>query len=211
MWWSPAARCFWQWPVFLPAFAISFVYSVWKERRIAPMLGISGVTIGILGGLTLFLQNKTFFYMKPTVIYAMFAIALAGGLASGRIVLKTLLDGAIHMEDAPWKVLTIRFAWFYGALAVANEVIWRWLMRDCDVGAAAVCAGEPTWVNIKIWGFTVANFVFLAFQAPFFSKHVDLDGTNEAVSAKPSEIEREKTKAAPGQTASVNTSNTKEQ
>ncbi len=156
---------------FLPAFAIAFVYSVWRERRIAPMLAVSGVTVGILGTLTLVLHNKTFFYMKPTIVYALFAMALTGGLMTGRNFLKTLFDGALHMEDAAWRILTKRYVWFFIALGIANEVAWRWLMRDCDVAASAACAGEPVWVNIKVWGFTIVNLVFAGLQAPFIMKH----------------------------------------
>ena len=166
--------------VFLPAFAIAFVYSVWRERRIAPMLAISGVSIGILGSLTLILHNKAFFYMKPTIIYLLFALTLAGGLYSGRNFLKTLFDGALHMEDGAWRTLTKRYAWFFLALAVINEVAWRWLMRDCDIASAVKCSGEPVWVNLKVWGFTALNLAFVGAQAPFLMKHVQ-ETPNESV------------------------------
>ena len=164
---------------FLPAFAVAFLYSVWKERRIAPMLAISGVVIGILGTLTLVLHNKTFFYMKPTIVYLLFSFALAGGLATRQNFLKTVFDGALHMDDAAWRTLTKRYAVFFFFLAVANEVAWRWLTRDCDIAGAAQCAGEGHWVNLKVWGFTAANFVFIAVQAPFISKHMH-DGPENA-------------------------------
>lgn len=160
---------------FLPAFAVAFVYSVWKERRIAPMLAISGVAIGVLGSLTLILHNKTFFYMKPTIIYSLFALTLGAGLASGRNFMKTLFDGALHLNDGAWRVLTKRYAVFFVVLAVLNEVAWRWLMRDCDVAAAAQCDGESAWVNLKIWGFTALNLVFVGFQTPFIAKHMQED------------------------------------
>ncbi|HOP19227.1 MAG TPA: inner membrane-spanning protein YciB [Parvularculaceae bacterium] len=157
---------------FLPAFALAFLYSVWKERRIAPMLLVSGVAIGVLGVLTLVLHNKTFFYMKPTIIYVMFAGMLLAGLATGRNFLKTLFDGALHMNDDAWRTLTKRYAIFFCALAIANEVAWRWLMRDCDLGGAAQCAGEPLWVNLKVFGFTGVNILFAAAHAPFIAKHM---------------------------------------
>ncbi|MEQ8934582.1 MAG: septation protein IspZ, partial [Amphiplicatus sp.] len=178
--------------LFMPAFAIAFAYSWWKERRAAPMMVLSAVIIGVLGTLTLVLQNKTFFYMKPTLIYLLFAALLAGGLATGRNFLKTLFDGALHMDDSPWRTLTKRYAIFFVALAVANEVAWRWLTRDC---AAAIepaatsgawswllaqcgavkgetCGGEAAWVNLKVFGFTAVNILFAAAHAPFFAKHM---------------------------------------
>ncbi len=158
--------------LFLPAFAVAFGYSVWKERRIAPMLLVSGLAVGVLGGLTLLFHNKTFFYMKPTIVYALFAVTLVGGLMSGRNFLKTLFDGALHLPDGAWRTLTQRYAAFFAALALANEIAWRWLARDCDLTSiGAACAGEAAWVNLKIWGFTAVNLVFALAQAPFLAKH----------------------------------------
>ena len=158
---------------FLPAYAVAFLYSVWRERRVAPMLLVSGLAIGILGGLTLILHDKTFFYMKPTIVYLMFAVTLAGGVATGRNFLKTLFDGALHLPDAAWRVLTRRYVVFFALLALANEIAWRWLTRDCDLAAAAACAGEAQWVNLKIWGFTAINVVFAIAQAPYIARHAD--------------------------------------
>jgi intracellular septation protein len=137
------------------------------------MLLVSGVAIGILGGLTLILHDKTFFYMKPTIVYLMFAMTLAGGVATGRNFLRSLFDGALHLPEGAWRVLTKRYVVFFAVLAVANEIAWRWLTRDCDLTAAAVCAGEGQWVNLKIWGFTAINVLFALSQAPFLARHAE--------------------------------------
>lgn len=163
--------------LFLPAYAVAFLYSVWKERRIAPMLLVSGVAIGVLGALTLVLHDKTFFYMKPTIVYAMFSMTLAGGLATGRNFLRTLFDGALHLPEDAWRVLTKRYVVFFVLLAVANEVAWRWLTRDCDINGGGACAGEGQWVNLKIWGFTAINLLFAIAQAPFLARHVQETGS----------------------------------
>lgn len=156
---------------FLPAYAVAVAYSVFKERRVAPMLLISGVAIGVLGGLTLILHDKTYFYMKPTIVYAMFAVTLAGGLATGRNFLRSLFDGALHLPDDAWRRLTKRYVVFFALLAVANEFAWRYLTRDCDLTGGGACAGEAQWVNLKIWGFTVVNVVFAMAQAPYLARH----------------------------------------
>lgn len=158
--------------LFMPAFAVAFGYSVWRERRVAPMLLVSAVVIGVLGGLTLILRDKTFFFMKPTIVYALFSSVLLGSLWAGRNALKSLFDGALTMPDDAWRVLTKRYAVFFVLLAAANEVAWRWLMRDCDLTATATCPGEPTWVNLKVFGFTAINLVFAGLQTPFLMKHV---------------------------------------
>lgn len=187
--------------VFLPAFACAFAYSVWKEKRVAPMLLVSGVIIGVLGSLTLVLQNKIFFYMKPTVIYFLFGGVLIAGLMTGRNFLKIVFDDALQLPDDIWRTLTQRYAIFFFALAIANEVAWRWLTRDCaiavPVSAASVsewawllrdcaapagekCTGEGAWVNVKIFGFTAANILFVASQMPLLMKHMPDDPADKS-------------------------------
>ncbi|MEZ5894287.1 MAG: inner membrane-spanning protein YciB [Parvularculaceae bacterium] len=158
---------------FMPAYAAAFIYSVVKERRVAPMLFISGVAIGVLGSLTLILHDKTFFYMKPTIVYLMFSLLLGAGIATGRNFLRTLFDGALHMPDDAWRTLTRRYIVFFALLALANEIAWRWLTRECDLAATVACAGEGQWVNLKIWGFTGVNVLFAIIQAPFISRHAE--------------------------------------
>lgn len=174
--------------LFMPAFAAAFVYSYWRERRVAPMMIISAVIIAVMGALTFALHDKTFFYMKPTLIYALFAALLGGGVATGRNFLKTLFDGALALPEAAWRTLTIRYSVFFVALAIANEVAWRLLTRDCAIGATASgsgdflrscaaaplakCPGEAQWVNLKVFGFTAINVLFAVAQAPFLSKHM---------------------------------------
>ena len=161
---------------FIPAFAVAFVYSVWRERRVAPMLLVSFVVVGVLGSLTLVLRDKTFFYMKPTIAYLLFAATLAGGLIGKRNFLKTLFDGALHLPEAIWATLTRRYAAFFLVLAIANEVAWRWLMRDCDINGEGLCPGEPTWVQLKLFGFTAVNVVFALAQTPLIARHMETAG-----------------------------------
>lgn len=168
---EPGGELFLAVSLFLPAYAGAFIYSVARERRVAPMLLVSGIAIGVLGSLTLILHDKTFFYMKPTIVYLMFSVTLAGGLATGRNFLRSLFDGALHLEEAAWRTLTKRYVVFFAALALANEVAWRWLTRECDLSAAAACAGEGQWVNLKIWGFTAVNVAFALAQAPFIARN----------------------------------------
>jgi intracellular septation protein len=191
---------------FMPAFAIAFVYSVWKEKRIAPMLLVSGVIIGLLGSMTLILHNKTFFYMKPTIVYLLFGGMLYAGLATGRNFMRTVFDGALHLPDTAWRTLTIRYAIFFTTLAIANEIAWRWLTRDCPVEPAsaveaagawgwllrecdgvelAKCAGEANWVKLKVFGFTAASLIFTGFQAPLIAKFMPDENADEKPDEKP--------------------------
>ncbi len=171
--------------LFLPAYLVAFIYSVWKERRVAPMLLVTGVIVGVLGSLTLILHNKMFFYMKPTIIYTLFAASLAGGMIADRNFLKIVFDGALHLPDDAWRILTKRYAVFFAVLAVANEIAWRYFMRDCDLTGEAGCSGEKHWVNLKIFGFTAASLIFTGFQTPLIAKFMPDESVADELNEKP--------------------------
>ena len=166
--------------LFMPALAVALLYSFVKVGRVAPMLWVSSVIVVVLGAITFILQDKTFFYMKPTIVYGLTAAVLGGGLLVGRNFLKSLFDGALELDDAAWRTLTWRFVAFNLAAAIANEVLWRSLTGDCVAGES--CAGEATWVNIKVFGFTAAYFVFIIANTPFLMKHMKQEAAERAAS-----------------------------
>ena len=80
--------------VFFVAFKISGIYPAtaaamiaalgqigwvrYRGRKVDPMLWVSFAIIIIFGGATLLLHDETFIKWKPTVLYWLFSIALAG-------------------------------------------------------------------------------------------------------------------------------------
>ena len=127
-------------------------------RRVPPMLIVTVVVVIIFGGLTIATDNKTFFFMKPTIIMGVFAIILIGGLLLGRPLLKSLMGTALELDDAGWRKLTVRFAIFFVAVAILNEIIWR-------------TQPEATWVNFKAFGILGLNVVFILSQFPLIKRH----------------------------------------
>ena len=53
-------------------------------------------------------------------------------------------------------------------------------MRDCDLTGATACGGEKHWVNLKVFGFTLASLVFTGFQAPLIAKYLPQEDANES-------------------------------
>lgn len=119
----------------------------------------SAILVGILGGLTIYLQNDSFVKMKPTAANLVFAAVLAGGLLNGRLFLKDMLGTAIHMPDPPWRTMTWRWVVFFVALAGANEYVWRTM-------------SEATWVNFKVFGLMGLTFLFVLANAPFMARNM---------------------------------------
>ena len=66
-------------PPFIIATLISLMVIYFLEKRIPMVPLISGILITFFGGLTLYFDNKIFFYMKPTIINLLFAAVLFFG------------------------------------------------------------------------------------------------------------------------------------
>ena len=66
-------------PPFIIATLIALTVIYFLEKKIAMVPLTSGILIGLFGGLTLYFDNKVFFYMKPTIINLLFAGTLFFG------------------------------------------------------------------------------------------------------------------------------------
>ena len=60
-------------PSFVIATFISLTVAYFIEKKISPVPLTGGILITLFGGLTLYFDNKIFFYMKPTIINLLFA------------------------------------------------------------------------------------------------------------------------------------------
>ena len=121
-----------------------------------PTLG-AGIVL-IFGGLTIYFNDETFIKMKPTIINAVFAIILYGGIILKKPLLKYLLGAALKLEDQGWKILTQRWIAFFIALAILNEIVWR--TQSTDV-----------WVNFKVFAILPITFIFTMTQFPLIKKY----------------------------------------
>lgn len=140
------------------ALAISYYYT----RSLPTMPLVTAVVVMVFGGLTLYLNDETFIKMKPTIIYGLFSAALFAGLIMGKSFVKVLFDSFWNLDDEGWKKLTSRLAVFFLVMAVANEIVWRFFSTD-------------VWVNVKVFGFTAATFLFFLSQVPLINKHTQTE------------------------------------
>jgi len=141
----------------MAASILAVILSYAVERRIPMMPLITAGTIGIFGGLTLWLQDETFIKMKPTIIQLFIAAILIGGLKINRLILKSLLKSGLHMTDEGWRVLTVRFALFFFLSALINEVVWR-------------TQSTELWINFKVFGLTGLTIIFIITQLPMMKR-----------------------------------------
>jgi intracellular septation protein len=153
--------------VFMGAMLIVIAVGIVVERRLSPMPLITGALVLVFGGLTLWLANDVFIKIKPTILYVMFAAILLGGLAFGRLFIKTVLGQTLRLRDAAWRILTWRWALFFIALAILNEIVWR-------------NTSTNTWVAFKVWAILPLTLIFAMAQTPFISRHQIEDEASRA-------------------------------
>jgi intracellular septation protein len=122
-------------------------------RRVPVMPLVTAVIVVLFGSLTLVLHDETLIKIKPTALYLLFGGALFVGLAIRKPLLKIMFDGALHITEEGWRVLTWRWAFFFLALAVLNELVWRTQTTDL-------------WVKFKTFGFMPLTLLFALAQAP---------------------------------------------
>jgi intracellular septation protein len=143
---------------FMVAVLIALVVSYVFTRHIAIMPVVTAVIVLVFGGLTLVLHDELFIKLKPTIIYVLFGGTLLGGLALGKPLLGMVFDSMFQLTDEGWRKLTWRWALFFLALAVLNEIIWRTQTTDF-------------WVSFKLFGVVPLTFLFGALQMPLINKY----------------------------------------
>ena len=149
--------------VAIPPFIIATIIAlliVWiLEKKIPKMPLVGGILITLFGGLTIYFNNPVFIYIKPTIINILFGLALIfGRYFTNEPVLKKLMSKSISLTDEGWEILNKRWIYFFFALAILNEAVWR-------------TQSEEFWVNFKVWGLLPITFIFTAFQIGLINKH----------------------------------------
>ena len=137
--------------------ALILVWIVEKKISMVPLIG--GILITFFGGLTIYFDNPVFIYIKPTIINILFGLALMlGKFFTNEPILKKMLGNALQLTDQGWSILNKRWIFFFFALAILNEIVWR-------------TQSEEFWVNFKVWGMLPITFIFTAFQINIVNKY----------------------------------------
>ena len=146
-------------PPFIVATLIALAV-VWLLEKKIPMVPLlSGIFITFFGGLTIYFDNPVFIYIKPTIINILFGLALLfGKFFTNEPILKKMLGKSMQLTDEGWKILNSRWVYFFFALALLNEIIWR-------------TQSEEFWVNFKVWGILPLTIIFTAFQISIINKY----------------------------------------
>jgi intracellular septation protein len=169
------AKIFVATAAFIVAMIAAMLFSAIRYHRISPLLWFSGIMVVVMGGLTIWLHDRTFIQMKPTIYYALVAALLFFGLLTDRPLLQRVLGSTYPgLDERGWAKLTRNWAIFFALMAVLNEAVWRNTSWDF-------------WIGFKLWGAIPLTFLFAAANIPMLLKHGLM--RDEATPAEPGPIE----------------------
>jgi intracellular septation protein len=143
---------------FMVAVVVAMAASYVVTRHVPVMAIVTAVVVIVFGTLTLVLHDETFIKVKPTIIYTLFAAILGGGLLFGRSFIAIMFDQMFNLTPQGWRILTLRWAFWFLAMAVLNEIIWRTQSTDF-------------WVAFKAFGMVPLTMLFAVTQMPLTKRY----------------------------------------
>jgi intracellular septation protein len=152
--------------IFIVATVIALSISYFLLRKLPIMPVVSAVVVVVFGGLTLLLKDELFIKLKPTIVNSLFGFMLLIGLYFRKPFLQIVLDSMFELTEEGWRKLTLRWALFFFALAVINEIVWRTQTTDF-------------WVSFKVFGIMPLTIAFAFAQTPLILRY-DTKKTEEA-------------------------------
>lgn len=155
---DPAENIFYATGIFMVAITLSLGISYTKFRRVPTMPLVTGAFVLIFGTLTLVLQDEIFIKIKPTLVNLLFATGLLTAAYLKKPLMKQLFDGAFHITDEGWMVLTVRWGLFFILLAAINEIVWRNFSTEF-------------WVSFKLFGIMPLTIVFAMAQVGVLARY----------------------------------------
>jgi intracellular septation protein len=132
-----------------------------RRQRVHGMLWTSLGVIVVFGGATLLLQDETFIKWKPTVLYWLFGIVLAGSVTLFRKnLIRLMLGEQMKLPDPIWNRLNWSWVAFFLVMGVANLYV-------------AYNFSTDLWVNFKVFGGMGLMLLFAVVQSLVLAKYVD--------------------------------------
>lgn len=131
-----------------------------RHRKVEPMMWASLLIISVFGGATIYLQNETFIKWKPTVLYWLFAAALAFAAAFlKKNLIRSMMEKQVQLPDEVWRRLLMSWIAFFVVMGVLNLYV-------------AFNYSTDTWVTFKLFGGMGLMLLFVLGQAVMLARHI---------------------------------------
>jgi len=95
----------------------------------------------------------------------------------GRSFIAILFNQMFNLTPTGWRILTMRWALFFLAMAVLNEIIWRTQSTDF-------------WVTFKLFGAVPLTMIFAMTQMPLMKRYHLEPATLEASEAEAGDVSK---------------------
>ncbi|MGA1341485.1 MAG: inner membrane-spanning protein YciB [Hyphomonas sp.] len=168
------------------------------RQPVSQMMLFSSSIVAGFGLIGILLQEKAFIYVKPTIQQLFMAGIIFIPLMFGRNIWKSLFSRVFDLPDFAWRTLAVRWGFFFVAMAIWNEYLWRTYAPGFEV--ALVMAGIPVapagtyeflgltfgakdsedvWANWKLGNMLIV-LIFGAANTPYTLKHLRSPETSRA-------------------------------
>ncbi|NVN85805.1 MAG: septation protein A [Rhodopseudomonas sp.] len=162
---------------FMVAVTVAMIASYAVTRHVPMIAIVTAIVVLVFGTLTLVLHDETFIKMKPTIVYSLFGAILGGGLLFGKSFIAIMFDQMFNLTPQGWRILTLRWALWFFAMAVLNETIWR-------------TQSTEFWVAFKVFGMVPLTMLFAFTQMPLIKRHHLEPATLEAADSERGDISK---------------------
>lgn len=139
------------------ALQLIICYALYKT--IEKMHIITFVMVTFFGTLTLIFHDDAFIKWKVTVVYALFAIALAVSQLINKPILKSMLGKELIVADKIWAHVTWYWVMFFVACGLINIYV-------------AFSLSQETWVNFKVFGLTALTLINTVITVVYLFKNM---------------------------------------
>ncbi|WP_077755604.1 septation protein A [Shewanella psychrophila] len=143
----------------IAATALQLIVTYALYKKIEKMHLVTFVMVTFFGTLTLVFHDDTFIKWKVTVVYALFAIALAVSQFINKPILKSMLGKELVVEDRIWAHVTWYWVTFFIACGLINIYV-------------AFSLSQETWVNFKVFGLTALTLLNTVVTVVYLFKHM---------------------------------------
>ncbi len=191
--------------VIMVATAIQVGVNWFWHRKVEKMHLITLALVVVLGGATLFLQDKAFFMWKPSVVNWLFAAAFIGShfIGQRKTLVERMMSQAIEAPAVVWTRLNISWILFFILMGFANLYVANFFFEaNATLTAAAggvvdletckttlsgellqLClqakVTEDNWVDFKLYGMMGLTFAFVIAQAFYLARHMPQEPESE--------------------------------
>ena len=137
---APDAAIFIAAAAYAAATIAAIGWAIFRGRKPPPLHFVAAAMVVLFTGLAIAFNDEAFIKVKPTIDYLAYAAGVFGSMAFGVNVWKVLFGHAFTLPDRIWRLLAMRWGFFFLFMAVVNELIRQTQTTEFWVNARLLIA-----------------------------------------------------------------------